>query len=123
MSVPRDEMESTIRLGYYDDELVFNTTNPAHARHMDRLGVKPFSVSRVATAWEEVSVKRKGEVVVERGNPIEWDEVAWTFKVPADWFKLPRPKRQVSEAQRAHMSQMAQLRFGNGGDADESDDD
>jgi hypothetical protein len=51
-----------------DTEMTFSTSDPAHYRKMLKHGAKPSLVSI-----------------------IDGEEVAWVFKLPADWFKLPRP--------------------------------
>jgi hypothetical protein len=88
MPVPREEMETVIRLGYHDDELTFSTTNPAHHRHMERLGITP---------W--------------RTDLHEKEIVSWVYRAPADWFKLPRPKKKVSDEQRQALSERMKARF------------
>lgn len=78
MPITLAEQETVIRVGARDTELTVSTTNPAHARQIERRGFTP---ERVGTS---------------EGKP-----VAWTFRMPAEYFVLPRPKRRVSESQRA----------------------
>jgi hypothetical protein len=54
-----------------DTEMTFSTSDPAHYRKMLKHGAKPSLVSI-----------------------IDGEEVAWVFKLPADWFRLPRPKKK-----------------------------
>lgn len=95
MPVPREEQESVITAMWGADTITFSTSNPAHFRAMTKLGYAPTQTSRVVTAWrDETKGKHTYRVAAE------WDEVAWTFTLPAECFKLPRPKRKVSDAQR-----------------------
>ena len=88
MPIPREEQESVQTCGYGQETMTFATTNPAHARHMQRLGVKPDRVSH-----------------------IDREPVAWTFVCPAAWFALPRPKRKVSDSERQARSERAKTQL------------
>lgn len=103
MPIPREEQETTQTACYGADTFTFGTTNPVHMRYMLRRGLKPTHVDRVATKWAEVVDKKTGAIT--KGKPLEWDELSWTFTVPADWYQLPRPKKHVSEETRAKTSE------------------
>jgi len=81
MPVPRTEMESVVTMPWNDDEGTVSTTDPAHARAMEKRGLKPHRVS-----FEDAACTIP---------------VAWVYRFPASWFKLPSPKKRIGEEQRA----------------------
>lgn len=80
MGVKRKAYDTTVNILRGDKEGIFSTSNPAHMRHMQRLGVEPHSVSFM-----------------------DDKPVAWVFKFPSEWFKLPKGKKRVSDATKAKM--------------------
>jgi hypothetical protein len=77
VTLTREEWETIIRLGWGESEMTLSTTDPKHARYMEKLGIEPYKVTC-----------------------IDGSTSSWVYKLPADHFKLPRPKKRVSESQR-----------------------
>jgi hypothetical protein len=96
VALTREEYEVHVRLGWGDDELTVTTSDPKWYRHMLKMGAKPYTIN----------VDKEG------------DEVSWVFKVSSDWFRAPRPKKQISEAERRARSERMKARF-----ADEDEED
>lgn len=105
MPLVREEQETTVNWEYASDTITVSTSYPPHMRALVKLGYEP-KVSRVVTKWD-VSEDKKGRVTQ---TPAETDEVTWTFTLPSEYFKLPRPKRRVSEEQRAARSERMRRR-------------
>lgn len=102
MPIPRDEQETVITWLWASDRMTLSTTNPAHCRSMQKLGYEPIRTSRIPVKWRDVE-NAKTKVVTR--EPLEWEDTAWTFDLPAEYFKLPRPKKRVGDEQRARLSE------------------
>lgn len=98
MALSREEQETIIRLGYNDENLTLTTTNPAHARRMEKMGF------------------------VADVSKIGGEAVSWIFRLPGDHFKLPRPKKKLSDLQRqAAAERMRAMRTADDEGADDED--
>jgi hypothetical protein len=117
MPLLREEQETVVRIGFYDETLSICTTNPTHARRYIKAGLVPV-VGRMPSKWEEKE-DRNGNTV--RGKVLEYEETSWIFTAPADWFQHPRPKKRVSEAQRVAAAE--RMRKMHGKDEDDGEDD
>lgn len=88
MSYTRAEREHIVRIS--DDQaepLTFYTHSETWAKRLQAKGAK-----------------------LKRVSSVEGRETAWTLECPRTWFKLPSPKRKVSDKQRAEAGQrMAEL--------------
>lgn len=116
MPLPREEQETVVRIGFYDDTCSITTTNPTHAGHLMKRGLTP-SISRIPTKWNETEDK-KGRI---KREPVEWEDTCWNFTAPADWFKLPRPKKQVSEEQKQAARERMKAMHAKGDDPEDDD--
>jgi hypothetical protein len=99
MPLQRIEIETVIRIGYYDEKCTVVTGDPKYKRALDELipkGAVLRRTSRVPVKWEDKMVD--GDVV--QGKPIEWDDATWEYECPAEWFRLPKPPKQMSDEQK-----------------------
>jgi hypothetical protein len=72
------------------EKLTFFTTNPVEARKVMEHGAHPYRVGK-----------------------IDGEEISWTFELPVEWYKTPRPKKRMSEETKAkHAARLAQMRLG-----------
>lgn len=78
MALPKEEQETVVNFLPSVGEVVVSTSYPPHSRQPRQLGVEPYEVSKV-----------------------DGKDAVWTFKMPLDRFKLPRPKRKRTVRKKA----------------------
>ena len=78
MQLSPTERETIVNVNSESDICYVHTRIPKHHRYYERLGVKPKTVHKDS----------------------EGNEYAWDYQLPISFFKLPKAKKHVSEAQR-----------------------